>query len=343
MKLGTLLLGTAAGLMVASAAQAADLPGEPVPAAVDYVRVCDTFGAGFFYIPGSETCLNIGGRVRFTVRYDDAPDDIFVRTDGRVHFDARTSTEYGQLRSFIRIAAGGDSSPDYFIDDAGILTYGDNDGRDAVIDNLFIQLGYLTVGYTGDLFNGDVLYGIDSAPYTPGDQDRMQVTLLADDLGGGFYVGGSVALGVPDDISEAIDDADELHFYAVAGISNQPWGGVDLSLAYSPLFDFFAVKATADLTLVENLNARLVAAYADADGADDVITLAGALAYNAGAATVYAGVSYDILDGDDDLAANLGVDYTVVDGLIATGELSYSDPGEADDSFAVIGRLTRNW
>ncbi len=71
MKLGTLLLGTAAGLMVASAAQAADLPGEPVPAAVDYVKVCDTFGAGFFYIPGTETCLDIGGRVRFRVQYAD--------------------------------------------------------------------------------------------------------------------------------------------------------------------------------------------------------------------------------------------------------------------------------
>ncbi|WP_206064828.1 porin [Nitratireductor mangrovi] len=32
--------------------------------AVDYVRVCDAFGTGFYYIPGTETCLRIGGRIR---------------------------------------------------------------------------------------------------------------------------------------------------------------------------------------------------------------------------------------------------------------------------------------
>ena len=35
-------------------------PGGPV----DYVRVCDAFGSGFFYIPGTDTCLKIGGYVR---------------------------------------------------------------------------------------------------------------------------------------------------------------------------------------------------------------------------------------------------------------------------------------
>ena len=57
------LLGTAAGLMVATGAYAADLPGEAAPVAVDYVKVCDAYGAGFFYIPGTETCLDISGRV----------------------------------------------------------------------------------------------------------------------------------------------------------------------------------------------------------------------------------------------------------------------------------------
>ena len=28
---------------------------------VDYVRVCDAYGSGYFYIPGTETCLAIGG------------------------------------------------------------------------------------------------------------------------------------------------------------------------------------------------------------------------------------------------------------------------------------------
>jgi Porin subfamily len=64
----TFLLGSAAALGFGGVAQAADLSvsyAEPV----DYVRVCDAFGAGFYYIPGTDTCLRIGGYVRFQVEY----------------------------------------------------------------------------------------------------------------------------------------------------------------------------------------------------------------------------------------------------------------------------------
>ncbi len=58
----SLLLGAAAGFVALSGAQAADLPGKAAPA--EYVRICDTYGAGFFFIPGSDTCLRVGGFVR---------------------------------------------------------------------------------------------------------------------------------------------------------------------------------------------------------------------------------------------------------------------------------------
>ncbi len=58
----SLLLGSAAGLVSVVAAQAADLPTRKA-APVQYVRVCDAYGAGFFYIPGSDTCLRVGGFV----------------------------------------------------------------------------------------------------------------------------------------------------------------------------------------------------------------------------------------------------------------------------------------
>lgn len=32
---------------------------------VEYVRVCDVYGAGFYYIPGTDTCLQISGSVRY--------------------------------------------------------------------------------------------------------------------------------------------------------------------------------------------------------------------------------------------------------------------------------------
>ena len=341
MNIKSMLLGTAAGLMAVSAANAADLPGEAVPAAVDYVKVCDAFGAGFFYIPGTETCLDISGRVRFTVDYTtDTNLATAVKTkrarfgaDGRVDFDARTATEYGTLRSFFR------------------LTNEDDDGT-VEIGSAFISIGYLTVGYTGDLFNGDVLYGIDTNGYFIGDQDRVGIQVLADDLGGGFYVGASVESVTDGWIRRSVGGAGQLYYSARAGIAGQPWGGVDVSFAYGPdattiagtLRDVWAVKGTADLTLIENLNARLVAAYSDRSGAgsNSVTTLGGAVSYTMDPATLYAGVSYDIQSGPDAWGANVGVDYTITSGLIGTAEVSYDDNGP-NEAINVWARLTRNW
>ena len=58
----SLLLGSAAAF-VATAGYAADLPSTKA-APVTYVKVCDAYGAGFFYIPGTDTCIKVGGRVR---------------------------------------------------------------------------------------------------------------------------------------------------------------------------------------------------------------------------------------------------------------------------------------
>ncbi|MBB4015640.1 hypothetical protein GGR16_000646 [Chelatococcus caeni] len=63
-----LLLGGVAGLALAGGAKAADLPMTKA-APVEYVRICSVHGAGFFYIPGSDTCIKIGGRVRAEYRY----------------------------------------------------------------------------------------------------------------------------------------------------------------------------------------------------------------------------------------------------------------------------------
>ncbi|HZP74711.1 MAG TPA: porin, partial [Pseudolabrys sp.] len=39
---------------------------------VQYVKICSLYGAGFFYIPGSDTCLKIGGYVRTEGGYGNA-------------------------------------------------------------------------------------------------------------------------------------------------------------------------------------------------------------------------------------------------------------------------------
>ncbi|MBI4366202.1 MAG: porin, partial [Deltaproteobacteria bacterium] len=58
----SLLLGAAAGIVAMTGAQAADLPVKAKP--VQYVKICSLYGAGFFYIPGTDTCIKVGGFVR---------------------------------------------------------------------------------------------------------------------------------------------------------------------------------------------------------------------------------------------------------------------------------------
>src|SRR5690348_16235138 len=58
----SLILGSAAGLLAIGGAQAADLPIKAK--AVEYVRVCSLYGAGFYYMPGTDTCIKFGGYLR---------------------------------------------------------------------------------------------------------------------------------------------------------------------------------------------------------------------------------------------------------------------------------------
>ncbi|WP_075215762.1 porin [Mongoliimonas terrestris] len=344
MGIKSVLLGTVAGLVAVTGAQAADLPGEAVPAAVDYVKVCDTFGTGFFYIPGTETCLDISGRVRFRMTaYESGVDNDFTvqfRADARVDFDARTMTEYGQLRSFFRLAT--------------------NSSDGIQVEGAFIQLGYLTAGLAGDLYNADVLYGVNDF-VVPQHDEAVQLTVLVDGIGGGFYAGASILSAADRDLRDEFYDDYLPELQAAIGIAKQPWGSFDLSLQYIPeeervagSDDRFSVKATADLTLVENLKARLTAAYFSddpgtfrrgfaADG-DETFLLSGALAYTVGnGVALYAGLRYDMQDeSDDDIYANIGVDYTVTSGLVLTGEIAYSDVDDDDDLQGVL-QLSRTW
>ena len=74
----TLLLASAAGLVWAAGAQAADLPSRKA-APVEYVKVCSAYGAGFFYIPGTDTCVKLGGYVRAEYEYSPGR-DVFSTT-----------------------------------------------------------------------------------------------------------------------------------------------------------------------------------------------------------------------------------------------------------------------
>src|SRR6202163_3823852 len=111
----SLILGSAAGLLAMSGAQAADLPVKAK--AVEYVRICSLYGAGFFYIPGTDTCLKLGGYLRVDTTFNggahgspawsgdlgqqDRYRNYFVgRSRMALTVDTRTATEYGVVRTF---------------------------------------------------------------------------------------------------------------------------------------------------------------------------------------------------------------------------------------------------
>ncbi len=112
----SLVLGSAAGLVAMTGAQAADLPVKAK--AVEYVRICSLYGAGFFYIPGTDTCIKLGGYLRVDTTFNasgvqDNPSwngdsgqgnryHDYFSTRSRMAFtvDTRTATEYGVVRTF---------------------------------------------------------------------------------------------------------------------------------------------------------------------------------------------------------------------------------------------------
>ena len=267
MKIKSLLLGSAAAMIAVSGAQAADaivIEAEPM----EYVKVCDMYGAGFFYIPGTETCININGYVRSTYihgeenykysykayltsegertsttfssrsKYTENTSSWTVR--GRLNFDVRNETEYGTLRSELRLQ-GGDA------DASGDQNVG--------IDRALIHLAGFRLGYSDTYWTTNHGYGAGSPAindgfynfgqaiffdYTAKLMDGVSVTVGVQDSNGGstgasspdLYVGMNATFGsltvaataLRDDLG-SIDDGDEWAYKvsAIMGLGDSGW------------------------------------------------------------------------------------------------------------------------
>jgi Porin subfamily len=154
----SLILGSSAGLIAMGGAQAADLPVKAKP--VEYVKVCSLYGAGFWYIPGTDTCIRIGGAIRIDTAFNgntfDAPfwqggagaDGAYNRnyfaTRARFNLteDTRTATEYGVLRTFANIQM------DWTQGSSAIAG-----GNPVEVDFAFIQFAGFTIGKAVSMFD----------------------------------------------------------------------------------------------------------------------------------------------------------------------------------------------
>src|SRR5262249_21152534 len=88
-------LGSAAVLVALGGARAADLPVKAK--AVEYVRICSLYGPGFLYIPGTDTCIKLGGYLRVDTTFNGGPHglpawsgDLGQQTRYRDYFAARS-------------------------------------------------------------------------------------------------------------------------------------------------------------------------------------------------------------------------------------------------------------
>jgi hypothetical protein len=170
----SLLLGSAAGLVAVAGAQAADLPVKAKP--VEYVKICSLYGAGFFYIPGTDTCLKLGGYVRVELDNNvgssgipvglgstseaaqgaftrDRTNDFNFVTRAALSVDIRQQTDYGTLRTYFRIGVQERSPTDLNVA-GGSSGSGNLDNVDPFWDRAFVQFAGFTVGRTVSFYDG---------------------------------------------------------------------------------------------------------------------------------------------------------------------------------------------
>ena len=279
MHIKSLLLGSAAAMVAVSGAQAADaIVVEPEP--VEYVRVCDAYGSGFFYIPGTETCIRFSGYVRSsfektyiendnisstfatgtttTFQSDAEREFTFWGQRARLNIDTRNETDWGTLRAQYRLE-GGDANNDADIDmDRALISLAGF--RAGFTDNYWTtNHNYAGVNLTG--LGAALTYTIDDGWYGFNDATMFDYTWAGD----GF----SVTVGVEDPRIDwqGLGNGPTFaggtatayaNFYAGVNWSAD-WGGVAFTAVHDSMaFDYtdgtlggWAYKASIDLDLSE--------------------------------------------------------------------------------------------
>ena len=324
------LKGAAAALCVMAGSQTA-VANDAEP--VEYVRVCDAYGQGFFYIPGTETCLKIGGYLRHEIA---AGDDVYWggnvdgptgKTRASLRFDARNDTEFGTLRSTIEARIEQRSS-----------------GPRSYVAEALIELGGFSVGLADSLFAnwtwaaGNVVY--DDVIYYSGDR-TMQVS-YTQDFGNGFsaMIGaeegtGSWELETTDALGVKQRDWFDLKAtgrvpHLIAGVKyEQDWGTLFGMAAYDTRYDAWAFKARANLEVSETLSLFFMGSYQTAPDRPnyygswygDWALWGGLSAKVTEKATVNGQI---VFEDDGTFATALNVAYEVVPGFKITPELNYT-------------------
>ncbi|WP_019222039.1 porin [Bartonella senegalensis] len=284
MNVKSILLSSTVAFVAISEAQAAStVIAEPEP--VEFVRVCDAYGKGYFYIPGTETCMRVSGNVRADfIGGDniDANTNADLNTKNKTYsassrltlvFQAASETELGTLRSYARISSSWSNGKN-------------KDG--AKLSAAYIELGGFRIGLDDTIFNswtggyGNVINDDSVAPAGNTSTNFISYTFSGDT---GFSAIIGAELG---NASVHTLDRDESYYYLdkedkisvvpkeifpskriknytpnlVFGIKfMQKWGGFSTVAAYDAYYKKWAGKVRLDLNVNDRLNLWVMGGY----------------------------------------------------------------------------------
>jgi hypothetical protein len=373
MNIKSLLLGSAAALVAVSGARAADAIVAAEPEPVEYVRVCDAFGTGFFYIPGTETCLRIHGYLR----YDIAGGDLFSHTsttgddtyNKQMRFSFRTSTasetELGTLRTYTETRfqwTQGQAGT------AAVPVNGYNHADATSLNFAWIQLGGLRMGLDESLFStftgyaGSVIQDTLAGGYGPFRTNLISYTYNSGALRAAIALEQGASDAATSTTTWGIDDYMP---HVVVGLGYNA-GMVDLSgvFAWDSRDDIgltvrggWAAKLRADVTINDMASVFAMLEYGE--------NSAGYTTWRNGLATdetwsVIAGGTLNVSEKasinvqgqwvesntvNSDAWSLVGnVAYTLVPGLVVTPEIAYYDDGSVTGGeFGAMLRVQRSF
>lgn len=289
--LRSILLGSAVFLAAGAAAEAADnnvvrqsLVGGSPPSA--YAGICDIYGDGFFYLPGTDSCLKIGGLVYgelqtaapsysmngqtfegngtpkgsgyipgstqyVTAGQRNAVDYVML---GRVELDARQATPYGSVRAFVRADTLFGPTDNGLVAGGPGSAYSANVRDATILDKAFLQFAGLTAGYAQSMF--DFYADADNWGYLRGSNATAPLLAYTATFGKGF----STTLSFEDhDWRRAAIGSTIANYQALPASQrvpdvvgnirlDQPWGAAQLSgAAHQIRSNLFATTAAGTL------------------------------------------------------------------------------------------------
>ncbi|MGN6536471.1 MAG: porin [Mesorhizobium sp.] len=358
MTIKSLLIGSAAALVAVSGARAADavVTAEPEPA--EYVKICDVYGAGYFYIPGTETCLRIGGYLRYDAGFGDVitkdGSQAVDHLDGGINdtwvknarFALRTwtgqETELGTLKTYTETRFNFGNSP----------TSPTAVNKAVTLNFAWVQLGGLRIGKDESVFDSFVGYAgsvIQDTLVPYGTKDTNLISYYFDG-GNGFSAVVSLEEG------SGAYTIDSYVPHVVAGLKyKQGWGSIAAVGAYDSNYEEWVGKARLDVKATDQLSLFIMGGYGSDDNAaynfykiwDGNWAVWGGGTYKINEKTAFnAQVSYD--EGKK-LAVAANVAYEIVSGFTITTEVDYvsvdASPFHAvsDDGIGGIVRFQRNF